>query len=115
VADRKGTNLPGGRCRRALLHDATAASRLPGGPYSSGAPDADLLVRSPVGAIASEVQIKARSGRSGNGWRMSEEHERIVRDRLFYCFVDFGHETDWPVYVIPAKDVGEYLRQSHAA
>ena len=46
---------------------------------------------------------------------MSEKHERIVRDRLFYCFVGIGHETDWPVYVIPAKDVAEYLRQSHAA
>ena len=80
-----------------------------------GAPDADILVRSPVGAITAEVQVKARSGRSGRGWRMSEKHERIVRDRLFYCFADFGHETDWPVYVIPAKDVAEYLRQSHAA
>jgi hypothetical protein len=46
---------------------------------------------------------------------MSEKHEHIVRDRLFYCFVDFGHATSWPVYVMPARDVVEYLRQSHAA
>jgi hypothetical protein len=74
-----------------------------------GAPDADILMRSPDGAITAEVQVKARSGRSGKGWRMSEKHERIVRDRLFYCFVDFGHETNWPVYVMPAKDVANYL------
>src|ERR1700735_4603150 len=30
------------------------------------------------------------------------------------CFVDFGHERDWPVYVMPSKIVAEYLEQSHA-
>jgi hypothetical protein len=79
-----------------------------------GSPDADILMRSLNGAITAEVQVKARSGRSGKGWRMSEKHEHIVREGLFYCFVDFGHETDWPVYVMPSKIVAEYLEQSHA-
>lgn len=47
-----------------------------------GSPDADILVRSPDGAIAAEVQVKARSGRAGRGWRMSEKHQDVVRPRL---------------------------------
>ena len=78
-----------------------------------GSPDADILVRSPDGTIAAEVQVKARSGRSGKGWRMSQKHQDLIRPRLFYCFVDFGHETNWPVYVMPSADVARYLRLSH--
>jgi hypothetical protein len=32
---------------------------------------------------------------------------------LFYCFVDFGHEASWPVYVMPSEVVARYLRLSH--
>jgi hypothetical protein len=78
-----------------------------------GAPDADILVHSAGGAVMADVQVKARSGRSGRGWRMSERNER-ARDGLFYCFVDFGHKSDWPVYVMPAAVVSGYLTQSHA-
>ncbi len=65
-------------------------------------------MRSPDGAITAEVQAKARSGRSGKGWRMSEKHEHIARHRLFYCFVDCGHETNWLVYVMPAQHVAGF-------
>src|SRR5271156_4622411 len=78
-----------------------------------GSPDTDILVRGPDGAVAAEVQVKARSGRRGKGWRMSEKHGQIIRPRLFYCFVDFGHETNWPVYVMPSKDVARYLTLSY--
>ena len=40
-----------------------------------GAPDADILVASSDGSIQAEIQVKARSGRSGKGWPMSEKHE----------------------------------------
>jgi hypothetical protein len=80
-----------------------------------GAPDADILVASSDGSIQAEIQVKARSGRSGKGWRMSEKHEHIIRDRLFYCFVDFGHDREWPVYVMPSRFVAKYLAEVHAA
>jgi len=45
---------------------------------------------------------------------MSERHQDLIRPRLFYCFVDFGHnETSWPVYVMPSKDVARYLTLSY--
>ncbi len=44
---------------------------------------------------------------------MSEKHEHIVRPRLFYCFVDFGHETSWPVYLMPSRDVAWLLTLSY--
>ncbi len=78
-----------------------------------GAPEADILVRSADGAVAAEIQVKARSGHGGKGWRMSEKHQDIIRPGLFYCFVDFGHAAGWPVHVMPAKDVARYLTLSH--
>jgi hypothetical protein len=114
LAEKAPTSLIGAAgehyCMMQLLLRGCLAALTP-----RGAPDADILVQSLDGAVTAEMQVKARSGRSGKGWRMSEKHEHIVRDRLFYCFVDFGHEASWPVYVIPSKDVAEYLRQSHAA
>jgi hypothetical protein len=77
-----------------------------------GAKDTDILVTSMDGRVVAEVQVKARSGRSGNGWRMSEKNEAF-RDRLFYCFVDFGHASDWPIYVMHSEVVATYLRETH--
>jgi hypothetical protein len=47
-----------------------------------GAPDADILVHSSNGTVMAEIQVKSRSGRRGQGWRMSEKNERNVRARL---------------------------------
>jgi hypothetical protein len=80
-----------------------------------GAPDADILVGASDGLVLAEIQVKARSGRSGRGWRMSEKHEHIIRDRLFYCFVDFGHDPPWPLYVMPSGLVAKQLADRHAA
>ena len=44
---------------------------------------------------------------------MSEKHQDLIRPRLFYCFVDFGHETSWPVYVMPSEVVAQYLTLSY--
>jgi hypothetical protein len=77
-----------------------------------GAKDTDILVTSADGLVVAEVQVKARSGKSGSGWRMSEKNE-AARDRLFYCLVDFGPVTNWPVYVMPSKVVATYLEKSH--
>jgi hypothetical protein len=79
-----------------------------------GAKDTDILVSSTGGNIMAEVQVKARSGKSGKGWRMSEKNE-ACRDRLFYCFVDFGHASDWPVYVMDSATVAAYLKETHQA
>lgn len=79
-----------------------------------GAKDTDILVTSASGNVVAEVQVKARSGRSGKGWRMSEKNQDS-RDRLFYCFVDFGHEANWPVYVMESSFVADYLKESHNA
>lgn len=79
-----------------------------------GAKDTDILVTSTGGKVVAEVQVKARSGRSGKGWRMSVKNETF-QDRLFYCFVDFGHESTWPVYVMHSEYVAKYLKESHQA
>jgi hypothetical protein len=46
---------------------------------------------------------------------MKATHETIRRDRLFYCFVDFGSSPDARaiVHVLPSAVVGEALMKSH--
>ena len=47
------------------------------------------------------------------GWHMSVKHEEM-RDRdMFYCFVALG-EIESNVYVIPAIDVADAVKESHA-
>ena len=46
---------------------------------------------------------------------MKAKHEDMVRDLLFYAFVDFGKElTDEPkCWVLPSAKVAEVLRTAH--
>ena len=61
-------------------------------------------------------RLKARRalGRDG-GWHMKAKHEAMVRDLLFYCFVDFGNSLDDPpkCWVIPSNIVADALMKSH--
>ena len=57
----------------------------------AGVPDADIIVSDRVGSALAAVQVKARRGIGGDGgWHMKAKHETMVRELLFYCFVDFG-------------------------
>jgi len=78
-----------------------------------GAAETDILVRNADATVLAEIQVKTRSGKGGQGWRMSEKHEHVVRDSLFYCFVDFGADG-WPVYVMRSSFVADYLTNVHA-
>jgi hypothetical protein len=84
----------------------------------TGVPDADIIVSDRLGSALAAVRVKARRdiGRDG-GWHMSAKHEKIKRDLLFYCFVDFGRELkDAPkCWVLPSAVVAETLSDSHRA
>ena len=61
----------------------------------AGVPDADIIVSDREGGQLSAVQVKARRNLgSDRGWHMSEKHEKISRELLFYCFVDFGSRLE---------------------
>ena len=55
------------------------------------------------------LQVKARQFGSDGGWHMSEKHETIIDDSIFYCFVNFELENP-TVHVIPSRIVAEALR-----
>jgi hypothetical protein len=84
----------------------------------AGVPDADIIVSNRVGSALAAVQVKARRdiGRDG-GWHMKVKHEKIRRDLLFYCFVDFGKTlTAAPkCWVLPSATVADVLATSHQA
>ena len=73
----------------------------------------DILVNHLDGGEPFLIQVKARSGGGQLGWHMSEKHEGITDDDIFYTFVDF--EPKHPdVYVLPAATVAEVIRLDHA-
>ena len=81
-------------------------------PAPRGTSKVDILVnflddRQPV-----LLQVKARQYGPDGGWHMSEKHETVVNDDIYYCFVNF--EPDHPtVHVIPAKVVADVIRVGH--
>lgn len=54
---------------------------------------------------------------SDGGWHMKAKNEEIVRDILFYCFVDFGRSAaDMPrCWIIPSVIVATVLKETHQA
>ncbi len=77
-----------------------------------GVKKADILVNFLDGGEPSLIQVKASRFGPVNGWHMSEKHESIQDDDLYYCFVDFSisHPN---VYVIPASIVSKVLKRDH--
>ena len=72
---------------------------------------ADILVFDPEMSVGAMVQVKARNP-GGEGWAMTEKHERARHPRLFYVFVDLG--TSPPTsYVVPAAVVADVITLSH--
>lgn len=84
----------------------------------AGVPDADIIVSDREGGRLAAVQVKARRDiGSDGGWHMKAKHEtkEMVRDLLFYCFVDFGKDLDDPpkCWVLPSAKVATALSASY--
>jgi hypothetical protein len=96
---------------RLLLHGMIAALA------PKGVPEVDILVSNLDGASLAEIQVKGRQFSKDGGWTMNVKHENIIRDSLFYCFVDFENSpNDMPkCWVIPSAIVASVLKQSHKA
>ena len=77
-----------------------------------GSPDVDILVLSPDQTVVASVQVKTRTYGRDQGWHMSEKHEGIVEDRLFYAFVDLEAEPP-TTYIVPSRTVAEVVTRSH--
>lgn len=84
----------------------------------AGVPDADIIVSDRVGSALAAVQVKARRAIGADGgWHMRKKHtdEKMVRDLLFYVFVDFGTGlADVPkCWIMPSAKVAEVLSKSY--
>ena len=90
-----------------LLQRGIVAAQAP-----EGVRKVDILVNFLDGGTPCFLQVKARQYGSDGGWHMSEKHETITDDNLFYCFVDFQPEHP-TVHIIPAKVVARVITQDH--
>jgi hypothetical protein len=74
----------------------------------------DILAANKDGKSFS-IQVKTKTNASG--WRFTEEAERTVARRLFYCLVDLGRDGNLEppeVYVLPSEVVARTVRIQHA-
>ena len=47
-------------------------------------------------------------------WPMSEKHETIRDERLYYCFVYMSLSNELPkFFIVPSKTVAKYVRKQH--
>jgi hypothetical protein len=79
-----------------------------------GSPTVDILVLSPDETIIASLQVKTRTYGREKGWHMSEKHEQIVQQRLFYALVDLEPELP-ATYVVPSAVVADNISSSHRA
>lgn len=79
----------------------------------------DIIAMSDDGKRNFQFQVKTRTeGRSSdNGWMMSEKHESIANENLYYIFVTLPEhwtDRDQPItFIIPSKKVSAIVKQSH--
>lgn len=95
---------PDGIGGRALHPVPAAATGDPRGARPSQRYAADILVFSPAMSVGSLVQVNTRTMGADRGWHMSEKHERLVHDRLFYAFLDL-EPVQHQVFIIPCSVV----------
>jgi hypothetical protein len=73
----------------------------------------DVLVNHLDGKRPSLIQVKTCTGTGPDGaWHMSEKHELVRDDDLFYCFVNFWGDSP-SVHVVPAFRVADAVKESH--
>ena len=90
-----------------LLQRGIVAAQAP-----EGVRKVDILVNFLEGGTPCFIQVKARQKGGDGGWHMSQKHEDMVEENLFYCFVDF--QPDQPtVHVVPSNIVAKAVRESH--
>ena len=94
-----------------LLRRGYIAAKAP-----EGVPNLDIVVTDKEGQNLFSIQVKTRRGGVGSlGWPMSQHHEGIGNDKMFYVFVHLPdiHNQAPRYYVVPSKVVANTLQDSH--
>lgn len=81
-----------------------------------GVPNMDIVVTNVQGNRQFAIQVKTkRDIGADKGWHMGRKHESILSPTLYYCFVNFGKDTDdKPLcYIVPSQVVANVLSESH--
>lgn len=82
-------------------------------PAPRGSRKVDILVNFIDGGEPFLIQVKSTMTGALNGWWLSQKHEEVRDQDLFYCFVDF--RPDQPdVYVLPSQVVADHVKVGHA-
>lgn len=81
-------------------------------PAPRGTRKVDILVNHLDKNSTALIQVKARRTGPYGGWHMSQKHEQIKEDNIWYCFVDFAPESP-TVYVVPSSLVAKIVTEEN--
>ena len=70
----------------------------------------DILVFNPIKNKHFKIQVKTTIGNS-RSWPLSEKNENIISNDFYYVFVYIKEEKEY--FIVPSKDVSEYISKSH--
>lgn len=79
----------------------------------------DILISDPNRNKMFKMEVKTHHGKFSSrsktiGWLMSEKHEKIVDENLYYCFVNIDISTHiFKFYIVPSAVVAKYVKTSH--
>jgi len=95
-----------------LLRRGLIAAKAP-----EGVPNFDIVITDINGERLAAIQVKTRRDYKGGdkGWHMKAKHDTLVAERMFYVFVDVGHDEGSSVsfFVMPSHVVAETCKLSH--
>jgi hypothetical protein len=84
----------------------------------------DILLSNPETGVMRRLEVKTHShnrvynnkdfGQVVGQWRMSDKHESIRDEDLFYCFVSIQDDSNqFEFYVVPSAVVADFVTMSH--
>lgn len=79
----------------------------------------DILVSDPNRNKMFKMEVKTHRGKFPSrsktvGWVMSEKHEKIVDENLYYCFVNIDINTHiFKFYIVPSAVVAKYVKEDY--
>ena len=74
----------------------------------------DLLASNREGTKTVSIQVKtSRAENVSRKWHISKKQENLHSDQLFYVFVDLKQNQKPDFYIVPSKEVAEYIKGEH--
>jgi len=84
-------------------------------PFSKNVKDFDLLAHKTIKGKEKFLKIQVKgSSKSNYSWFLNKKHEDIKDPNLWYIFVEFNTEKNYPeCFIAPSEKIAEDIKKDH--